>query len=77
MKIKGHGEERFEVIVSLLYIRILRRVFATVMSPFLRFIVWRENELGFAGAELRFPDAGNPSNGAELDCISCYHERRP
>lgn len=77
MKIKGHGEETFENTLSPLYSRILRWAFAAVMSLLLRFILWRENEPGFTGAELRRPDVGNLSNGAELDCISCYHERRP
>jgi len=77
MEIKGHGGERFENILSPLYIRILRRAFASVTSLLLRFILRRENEPGFTGAELRRPDAGNLSKGAELDCISCYHERRP
>jgi hypothetical protein len=77
MKIKGHGEERFENILSTIYIGILHRASAAVMSLLPRFILRRENEPGFTEAELRRPDMGKLSNGAELDCISCYHERRP
>jgi hypothetical protein len=61
-KITGHGVAWFENIPSPVYIRIF---------------LWRENEAGFAGAKLRCLDVGSLYNRAELDCISCYHERRP
>ena len=75
-KTGGHRDVWFENTPSALFIRIWRRALTAVVSVLPRLFLRRENGPDFAQAKLRCLDVGNLYKRAELDCISCYHERR-